>query len=70
MVRLSASRQNPNLENQASVFIPPETGLTNYSPGHWVVRAPQDSHFPYPIIWANGLYTDVNGSSEFQSRYM
>jgi hypothetical protein len=45
-VRLSASRPTPILEDQASVFIPPETGLPSYTPGHWVAQVARDCHFP------------------------
>jgi hypothetical protein len=47
-VRLSAPRPTPNLEDQVSVFIPPETGLPSNTPGHWVARVPCELHFPYP----------------------
>jgi hypothetical protein len=51
-VGLSPSRPTPNLEDQASVFIPlPETWLHRYTSGHWVARVPRDRHFPYPLTW-------------------
>jgi hypothetical protein len=33
---LSTPRPTPNLEDQASVFVTPETGWTSYAPRHWV----------------------------------
>jgi hypothetical protein len=51
-VRLSASPPTPNLDDQVSVFITPETGLPSYTPGQWVAWVPRDRHFPYTLTTA------------------
>jgi hypothetical protein len=43
---------NPQLEDQVSEFISPETGWPSYTLGHWIARVPRDRHFPYPLTWA------------------
>jgi hypothetical protein len=50
--RLLASRPTPNLEEQVTVFITPETGFPSYNPGHCVARVHRDRHFPYPLTCA------------------